>query len=170
MHILSVKKICLCYVCYLTIEIVFEINIVICHPQLFVVPKFLFRYFLRNPDIKKQNLGCEWACEIKKWLIIILKVLIKQSVLKQSLTFLSISFLIDCCISVFFCFLIKPFSNFEKLIRFHWQTFIGYKNGENLKILIEIFRPKLKVSSVILAFLDHMKPKIFFVCQPWLPI
>ena len=28
-------------------------------------------------------------------------------------------------------------------IRFHWQTFIIYKNGENLKILIEIFREKL---------------------------
>ena len=31
MHILPVKKICLCYVYYWTIEIIFEINIVICH-------------------------------------------------------------------------------------------------------------------------------------------
>ena len=28
-------------------------------------------------------------------------------------------------------------------IRFHWQAFIIYENGENLKILAEIFRAKL---------------------------
>ena len=33
-----------------------------------------FWYFLRHPDIKKQKLRYEWACEVKKiWLIIILK-------------------------------------------------------------------------------------------------
>ena len=48
-------------------------------------------------------------------------------------------------------------------IRFHWETFIIYKNGENLKILIEIFRQKLIVSNVILACLYYLKPKIFFV-------
>ena len=61
----------------------------------------------------------------------------------------------------FFSFLIKAFTNFEKLIRFHWQAFIAYKTGENLKTLIEIFCQKLIVSNVILAFLDHLKPKIF---------
>ena len=30
------------------------------------------------------------------------------------------------------------------------------------KILIEILRQKFIVSNVILAFLDHLKPKIFF--------
>ena len=30
-----------------------------------------------------------------------------------------------------------------------------------------MFRQKFIVSKVILAFLDHLKPKIFFVCQPW---
>ena len=33
-------------------------------------------------------------------------------------------------------------------------------------MLIEIFRQKLIVSDVILAVLDHLKPKIFFVGQP----
>ena len=61
----------------------------------------------------------------------------------------------------FFSFLIKTFAGFEKLIRFHRQAFIVYKNGENLKILIEIFCQKLTVSNVILAFLDHLKPKFF---------
>ena len=37
-------------------------------------------------------------------------------------------------------------------IRFHWQAFILYKNGENLKILIEIYRQKRIVSNVILVF------------------
>ena len=85
----------------------------------------------------------------------------KQPVIKQSPTFLSFSFLIDCCISVFSSFLIKAFANFVKLIRFHWQAFTVYKNGENLKMLIEIFCQKLMVSKVILALIDHLKPKIF---------
>ena len=36
-------------------------------------------------------------------------------------------------------------------------------------MLIEIFRQKLIVSDVILAFLDHLKPKIFPVGRPWWP-
>ena len=52
---------------------------------------------------------------------------------------------------------------------FLFFTFIVYKNGENLKMQIEIFRQVLIVSDIILAFLDHLKPKIFFVGQPWWP-
>ena len=69
----------------------------------------------------------------------------------------------------FFSFLIKAFANFEKLIRFHLQSFSVYKDGENLKMLIEMFRQKLVVSNVILTFLDHLKLKIFFVSQSWWP-
>ena len=36
-------------------------------------------------------------------------------------------------------------------------------------MLIEIFCQKLIVSKVILAFLEHLKPKILFVGQPWWP-
>ena len=71
--------------------------------------------------------------------------------------------------SVFFSFAIKAFVSFEKLMRFHRQAFIVYKNGEILKILVEIFCQKLLVSNVILAFLDHLKPKISFLSQPWWP-
>ena len=86
---------------------------------------------------------------------------------KKSRTFLSFSFLIDCCISVFFfSSLMKAFANFEKLIRFHWQAFI-VENGENLKVRIEIFCQNLIVSNIVLAFLDHLKRNIFFVGQPW---
>ena len=69
---------------------------------------------------------------------------------------------------VFFLFPYE-FVNFEKLIRFYWQAFIIYKNGENLKILKEIFRQKFIISNLILAFLDHPKPKIFFLGQLWWP-
>ena len=54
----------------------------------------------------------------------------------------SVFFLIDCCISVFFYFLIKTSVNLKKLII---------------------------VSNVIFAFLEHLKPKIFFVGQPRFP-
>ena len=40
---------------------------------------------------------------------------------------------------------------------------------ENLKMLIEIFCQKLMASNVILAVLDHLKPKISCVSQPWWP-
>ena len=63
----------------------------------------------------------------------------------------------------------KAFANFEKLKRFHWQAFMVYNNGENLKMLIEIINQKIIVSSVILAFLDHLKAKIFFVGQAQWP-
>ena len=72
-------------------------------------------------------------------LIIILNGFIKQPVIKQSPTFLSFSFLIDCCMSAFY-FFIKAFVNFRKLLRYYQQAFILYKNGENLKVLKEILR------------------------------
>ena len=106
---------------------------------------------------------------IKIIIIIILNGFIKQPVIEQGPTFLSFSFLNDCCMSIFFSFLIKVFAGFEKLIRFYRQAFIVYKNGENLKMLIEMFCQKLVVSNVILAFLNKLEPKIFFVGQPWWP-
>ena len=98
MHILSVKKICLCYVYYQTIEIIFKINIVICYSWLFPVPYFLLIFLA---SFWKAKTGLRMSLRKEKWLIIILKDLIKQPVIKQIPTFLSFSFLIDCCISVF---------------------------------------------------------------------
>ena len=134
----------------------------ICCPLL---PLFIF---LVSSLYQKAKIGLRMSWWNKKWLIIILKDFIKQPVIKQSPTFLSF-FLIHCYINGFFSFLIKPFPNFEKLIRFHWQAFIVYKNGENLKMLIEIFYQKLIVSNVMWVFLDYLKPKIFFVSEPWWP-
>ena len=82
-------------------EIIFEINLLICHSKLFAVLYSPFWYFLRHPDIQKQKLGCKWVCKTKKWLTIILMNFLKQPVIKQSPTFLSFSFLTDRCISVF---------------------------------------------------------------------
>ena len=154
------QKNCLYYV-----HIIFEINIVICHSQLFVIPYFPFWYFLRHPDIKKQNLVCEWACKTKKWLNKTYKTTCYKTMSNFSQLLFSHWLLHKC----FFSFLTKAFANFEKLIRFHWQAFIVYKNGENLKMLIEVFCQKLIASNVILAFLDHLKHKIFFAGQPWWP-
>ena len=132
------------------------LSVAICHSQ------FPLLMLLRHSDNKKQKLRCKWAWEIKKkWLIIILKDFIKQPTIKQSLAILSFSFLIDWCMrvsSVFF---------YQSVCKYHRQAFIGYKNGEYLKILIKVFCHKLIVSGVLLAFLDHVKAKIFFVIQPW---
>ena len=93
-------------------------------------------------------------------MIIISKVFIKQPVIKQSPTFPSFFILI----------LIKAFIKSKKLIRIHDQAFIICKDGENLKILMEIFLQKHIVSTIILAFLDHLKPiKIFLSGQPCWP-
>ena len=139
MHILPVKN--LFVVCSLLNDWNYFWNkycnlpfLAICRSQLplliFLAPswyqkaKIGLRMSLRN----KKKLGSEWACEINKWLIIILK----QPVIKQSPTFLRVFFhwLLHKC---FFSFLISASANFEKFIRFHRQTSIVYKNGENWK-------------------------------------
>ena len=66
---------------------------------------------------------------------------------------------------------LKAFVKSKNAIRFHHQAFIICKNRHiqiSLKILIEVIRQKI-VSNVILAFLDYLKPRIFFAGQPWLP-
>ena len=98
-----------------------------------------------------------------------IKGLCKTTSYKIKSNFSQFFFFHWCLHNYFFSFLIKAFANFEKLIRFHWQAFVLNKNGENLKMLIEIFCQKLIVSNVILAFLDILKPNIFFVGQLWWP-
>ena len=44
---------------------------------------------------------------------------------------------------------------------------VSFLTGEKLKKMVEIFRQGVIVSNVIFAFLDHLKPKLFFVGQPW---
>ena len=64
--------------------------------------------------------------------------------------FHSLSFLIYCCINVFFSlFLSKRLQLSKNWQKFHWQDFILYKTGENLKVWIEIFCQKF---NVVLAF------------------
>ena len=87
------------------------------------------------------------------------KGLYKKPVIKKSPTFLSF-FSRWLLYELFPSFLVKVFSNFEKWVRFQWQVFIVYEIGENLKMQTEIFCLKRIASNVILAFLDHLKPKI----------
>ena len=98
----------------------------------------------------------------KKMINYHIKNIIKQPVIKQGPTFLSFSFLIDGYISVFSLSL-------SKLLQILKKISLLVKNGKNFKILIELFYQTLIVSNVVLAFLDHLKPKIFFVSQPWWP-
>ena len=67
-------------------------------------------------------------------------------------------------ISFTFC-LIKAFIKSETFVGLDRQAFITCKNRENVKIRMQIFRQKLVDSNVILAFLDHLKPKTFFVSR-----
>ena len=118
--------------------------------------------FLASSWYQKAKIGLWMSLQNKK---------IVNYYIKGLPTFLSFSFLIDCCISVL------PLSLSKRLQIFgNWWDLIGklslYNNGENLKMLIEIFCQKLIVSNAILvsnAFLDHLKSKIFFVGQPWWP-
>ena len=113
------------------------------------------------PDIKKCNFHFEWAWEIKKMISYHLKGLHKIAYCKTKSNFSQFFFSHWLLYECFFSFVINALVNFEKFIR------LIDKNGENLKILIEIFCQKLIVSNVISAFLDHLKPKIFFTGQPW---
>ena len=74
------------------IEIIFEINI--CYSLL---PLLIF---LASSLYQNAKIGLPMSLQNKK-LIIKLIDFIKQPVVKQSPTFLSFSFLIDCCLTVF---------------------------------------------------------------------
>ena len=122
----------------------------ICYPLLpFLIFLALFWY-------QKAKIGLRMNLQNKKMINYHIKGLYKTTCYKAKSNFSQFFFM---------SFLVKTFVNFENLIRFHWQALIVY-NGENLKMLIEIF---CQNSNVILAFLDHLKPKIFFAGQPWWP-
>ena len=150
------QKNCLYYV-----HIIFEINIVIAIPSYLSFPTSSFDISCVIMILKSKI----WACKTKKWL----NKTYKTTCYKTKSNFSQLLFSHWLLHKCFFSFLTKAFANFEKLIRFHWQAFIVYKNGENLKMLIEVFCQKLIASNVILAFLDHLKHKIFFAGQPWWP-
>ena len=57
---------------------------------------------------------------------------------------------------LFFLFPCQSVSNF-------WKIGKIYKNGDNLKILIEIFCQKLIVSNAISAILNNLESKIFII-------
>ena len=129
-------------------------------------------HFLYHPDIKKQKLCYERECEIKKLLwtkkLIEEKInnfhfegLYKISCYKTKSTFSQYLFSHWSLYQFFSSFLLKAFVNFEILIRFHGQAFILHRNGENLKILKEIFCQKLLASIVIFVFSDIWNQKYF---------
>ena len=123
--------------------------------------------YLPSSQYQKAKLGLRMILQNKKMINCQIKGLYKTTCYKTKSNFSQFFFFHWRLRKCFFSFFINAFEDFENLIRFHWQAFIVHKNRENLKMLIEIFCPKFIVSNVILAFLDHLKPKIFFVGQPW---
>ena len=95
------------------------------------------------PDIK-WKLWCEWAWEIKKMTNYHLRGLYQTNCYKRKSNFSQFFFSHWLLYERFFSFLINVLLNFK-----------------NLKILIEIFCQKPKVSKVISSFLDHLKPNFF---------
>ena len=157
MHILSVKKICSCYV-HLLNDWNYFWNKYCNLPFLAISHSLLpLLIFLASSWYQKAKSGLRTSLRYKKWLVIILKDFIKQPVIKQSPQFFFSHWLLH---KSFFSFLIKTFAHFEKLIRFHWRGFIVYKNGENLEMLMEKFCQKLIVSNVILTFLGTVDKKL----------
>ena len=154
MHFLSVKKICSCYVHLLNDWNYFWnkycnlLFLAICHSLL---SPFDISCFILISKSKNWT-GNEPAIQKNDYHI---KGLYETTCYKTKSNFSQFFFCCWLLHKCFLSFLIKVFANFEKLIRFHWQAFIVYKNGESLKRLI------------ILAVLDHLKPKIFFAGQRW---
>ena len=105
--------------------------------------------FLASSWYQKAKIGLRMSLRNKKMINYHIKGLYKTTCYKTKSNFFFSHWLLH---KSFLPFLIKAFANFEKLIRFHWQAFIANKNGENLKMLLEIFCQKLIVSNVILAF------------------
>ena len=77
--------------------------------------QFPLLIFLASSWFQKSKIAPQMSLlNKKKWLILILKGFIKQSV------FYSVFFLSDFCISVFFLLPYQSVCKFEKLKRFHW--------------------------------------------------
>ena len=107
-------------------------------------------------------MGCEWACETKKWLIIIFKEFIKQ---KQSLNFLFFfSVLIDGYTNVF-PFPYQGVCKFWKIDKISSASFHCIYKCRKFENADRNILQTVIVSNVVLAFLDNLKPKIFFVGQ-----
>ena len=121
-----------------------------------------FSIFLASSWCQKAKIGLRMSLQNKKMINYRIKGLYETTCYKTKSNFSQFFFSHWLLHKCFFSFLIKAFANFEKLIRFHWQVFIVYINGENLKMLMEIICHKRIVSNVVLAFLDHLKPKIVF--------
>ena len=107
--------------------------------------------FFASSWYQKAKLGLRMSLRNKKMINYLIKGLYKTTCYKTKSNFSRFFFSHWLLHKCFPHFLIKAFANFEKLVRFYWQAFI------------EIFCQKLIVLNVILAFLDHLKPKIFFV-------
>ena len=89
--------------------------------------------FLASSWYQKTKIGLRMSLRNKKIINYHIKRLYKTTCYKTQSNFSQFFFSHWLLRKCFFSFLIEAFANFEKLIRFHWLTFIVYENGENLK-------------------------------------
>ena len=112
-----------------------------CNLSFLAIFRSLFPHliFLVSSWYQKAKIGPQTSLQNKKMINYHIKGRYKTTCYKTKSNFSQFFFSLLLLHKCFFSLLIKLFANVEKLIRFHWQAFIEYKNGENLKMLIEIF-------------------------------
>ena len=119
--------------------------------------------FLASSWYQKAKIGLRMSLQNKKMINYHIKGLYKTTCYKTKSNFSQFFFSHWLLLNCFFSFLIKTFANFEKLIKFHWQASILYKNGKNL------FWPfytiwNLKFSSSANHGGQHRGPPLFKIC------
>ena len=98
--------------------------------------------YAENEHVRKINIF--WPKRLfKEKMIIILKGFLKTTCYKTKSNFSKFFYFLWLLYQCFSSFLIKAFVKCETLTRLYHQNFVICKNGENLKILIELFCQKL---------------------------
>ena len=126
MHILSVKKFCLCYVlCSLLNDWYYFWNKYCNLPFLAICRSLLpLLIFLASSWYQKAKIGLRMSLRNKKMINYHIKGLYKTTCYKTKSNFSQFFFSHWLLHKCFFSFLIKAFVNLGKLIRFHWQAFM----------------------------------------------
>ena len=106
-------------------------------------------------------MDCKWACETKKWLIIIFKEFIKQKQSPNVLFFFCSHWWLHKC----FPFPYQGVCKFWKINKISSASFHCTYKWRKFENADRNILQTIIVSNVILAFLDNLKPNIFFVGQ-----
>ena len=157
----------------------FKINIVICHSQKFTVPSSTFRYFLCHPHIKEQKFRCERACETNKYLMnkkaywiknhCHFKWLYKTSCYKTKSNFSQFLYSNLLLYECFFSFLNTSVCKIWKVDKTSSSSFYYIWKWRKFENTDRNISWKLLIFCENYYYFDRLKPKVFFVDQPWWP-